>query len=66
MHIGHLIHSVVEEKNITIVEFSRQLSCSRTNVYKIFERSSIDTSTLQRISKILEHDFFKDISDDML
>lgn len=46
----------------TTVWLARQLGCARTYVYKIYERPSIDTSLLLRISKILEHDFFGDYS----
>lgn len=38
---------------------AQQLSCSRTNLYKIFKKQSIDTSELLRISRILDYDFFK-------
>lgn len=34
------------------------LHCDRTNVYKIFQKSSIDSSMLYRISCILGYDFF--------
>ena len=42
-----------------MVWFARKLSYSRTNVYKIFEKPSIDTNLLLRISSILNYDFFK-------
>jgi predicted transcriptional regulator len=60
--IGALIRKKLKEKN-TVVWFSKQLNCSRTNVYKIFERKSLDTTELMRISKILEYDFFADLSE---
>lgn len=36
----------------------RELSCSRTNMYKIFEKPHIDSEMLQRISVALDYDFF--------
>ncbi|MBO5720024.1 MAG: XRE family transcriptional regulator [Bacteroidales bacterium] len=42
------------------------LYCDRTNVYKIFQKESIDTLLLYRISKLLSHDFFKYYSDKLL
>lgn len=65
LHIGKLIQAKVEEENLSIVRFAQLLNCSRTNVYKIFERPSIDTNLLERISRILEYDFFHDISQNL-
>ena len=48
---------------MTVVSFAEQLSCSRANVYKIFDKKSIDTDMLMRISAILHYDFFAAISD---
>ena len=58
MHIGKLIRQKIVERGITVVSFAEQLSCTRINAYKIFERSSIDTDLLVRISKILDYNFF--------
>lgn len=63
MHIGMLIRLRLEEKGKSVVWFSRELSCSRTNVYKIFDKPSINTDMLRRISHILDYDFFKLYSD---
>lgn len=47
-----------EEKGIPIVRLARELSYSRTNMYKIFSKKSIDTDVLVRLSNILDFDFF--------
>lgn len=60
MHIGEAIKEELEKQGKTVVWFAEQLPCHRTNVYRIFERSSIDTQVLMRISEILQHDFFTD------
>ncbi len=65
MHIGKLIEQVMKEQGRTVVWLSRQLSCCRTNVYKIYEKGSIDTFLLLRISKILNYDFFIHFSDEL-
>lgn len=62
MHIGQLIKEQVEIQGKSVVWFARQLSYSRTNVYKIYEKSSIDTKVLLRISAILHYDFFENYS----
>lgn len=60
MHIGQLIKQKMEERHRTVVWLARKLSYSRTNIYKIYDKSSIDTEVLLRISLILEYDFFNE------
>lgn len=57
--IGVIIREKLKERGKPVVWLARQLSCSRTNIYKIFDKRSIDTNELMRISKILEYDFSK-------
>ena len=66
MHIGQRIKLIIDRhpKDHTVTWFARQLNCDRRNVYNIFARSTIDTELLRRISIILDHNFFKDLSDD--
>ncbi len=65
LQIGERIRRRLDEQNETVVWLSRQLSCSRTNVYKIFEKSNLDTGLLMRISTILKYDFFKLYSEEL-
>ena len=58
VNIGEIIKQKLKERRKTVVWLAREMSCSRTNIYKIFEKSSIDTAELLRISSILEYDFF--------
>lgn len=58
MHIGQLIREQVDRQGKSVVWLANQLSCSRTNIYKIYERPSIDTGLLLRISQVLNFDFF--------
>lgn len=59
IHIGIVIEKVLRDQGKTVTWFARSLYCDRTNVYKIFQRESVDSEMLYRISKILSHDFFK-------
>lgn len=59
LHIGNLIKAELERQERTVSWFARKLNCDRSNVYKIFKRSTIDTELLLRISKILHYDFFE-------
>ncbi len=62
IHIGAAIKRELERRQKTVVWLAEQIPCHRTNVYRIFEKDSIDTRTLMRISDILNHDFFADHS----
>ena len=66
MHIGKEIKHLLDlqPKHHTVTWFAEQLNCNRRNVYDIFSRSDIDTFLLRRISVILDHDFFADLSED--
>lgn len=62
-HIGHLIQAELKAPGRTVVWFAKAIHCDRTNVYKIFRNSHIDTDMLIRISKVLSHNFLKDAAD---
>jgi transcriptional regulator with XRE-family HTH domain len=57
--IGQKIKEVFEASGIKIGDFADKLGMVRQNVYRIFERTNIDTGLLIRISELLEHDFFQ-------
>ena len=64
--IGKLISDELIRQERTPAWLASKLGCDRTNAYKILKRSSIDTSLLARISIVLKHDFFLDLSVSML
>ena len=63
IHIGKSIEKVIREQGRSVSWFAKQICCERTNVYSIFNRASIDTGLLMRISIVLSHDFFKEYRD---
>lgn len=64
MHIGHLIRNVLDEKRISVRQFAMMANSECTNMYRILDRESIDLSVLERYSRILDHNFFQDLSDE--
>lgn len=62
--IGNLIEQEVRRQQIPITEFAKMINCKRNNVYDIFDRSTIDTELLKRISNALGRNFFQDLADD--
>ena len=63
-HAGQLIEHTLHSQGRTVTWFAKQLCCTRPNIYKIFRKSNIDMQLLWRISDILNHNFFKDLSAD--
>ena len=62
MHIGNCIREKLREDGRSVSWFAEKICCTRTHVYKIFKKESIDTALLERISRVLSHDFFEDMS----
>lgn len=61
VHIGLLIREKMLERGLSVSDFAHALHYERTNVYKIFKRSSIDVDLLLRISKVLSFDFLREV-----
>ncbi len=64
MHIGMRIKEVMAEKGISVITVAKEIECERTNVYNIFAREDINTRLLQKFCKVLNHDFFNELSKD--
>ena len=60
------IKEVLEEQGHNACWLASQIPCERSNVYNIFKRESIGIDLLFRISEVLGHDFFKEISDEIV
>ncbi|MCQ2292914.1 MAG: helix-turn-helix domain-containing protein [Bacteroidaceae bacterium] len=58
MHIGKEILEQVHASGMTVAGFAERLGYTRTSVYKLMQKSTIDTGTLVRVSRILNYDFF--------
>jgi len=58
VHIGRKIREVLDRSPMSITDFASEINRTRDVAYKIFAKDHIDTSLLQKISKVLNHDFF--------
>lgn len=61
-NIGAQIKHVMKESGVSTQQLAKDIHCHRQNIYKIFDKSDVDTAILRRISYALNHDFFADIS----
>lgn len=59
--IGELIKRQIEEQHVCISDFAKRINCTRSNVYDILKRESIDFKLLIDISKALNYDFINEI-----
>ena len=64
LNIGEQIKQELEAQERGVSWFADKLGCSRMAVYRIFDKNSIDTAMLLKISKILKRNFFSDLADD--
>ncbi len=64
MKLGEVIRNVLTERDITVKQFAETIGVKRPNAYRIFNQNSIDTALLMKISICLEHDFFRDLSNE--
>lgn len=64
LHIGSCIQAELKRQERSVMWFARKLNCDRSNIYNIFQRNTIDTELLMRISIVLNHNFFIDYVQD--
>lgn len=59
VNLGELIHSLVRDKGMSDSAFAQSIGLKRQNVKKtVFEKASLDTNLLCRISEALGCNFF--------
>lgn len=63
INIGEEIQKEMENQNIGATVMAKKIDTNRRRIYRIFEKNSIDTELLFKVSKVLKHDFFKLYSD---
>jgi hypothetical protein len=59
VHIGKEIKKIFGDSGMKISVFANKLNTVPRNIYNIFEKESIDTDKLHKISEILQYDFFR-------
>jgi hypothetical protein len=62
IHIGREIEKTLHSQGRTVTWLAKQLGCTRMSVYKMFDRESVGTMTLWKISRLLGRDFFIEYS----
>ena len=65
MHVGERIKEVLDEQGRSASWLASKIPCERTNMYDIFKREDVSVALLFKVSYILGHDFFLEISDEL-
>jgi len=63
IHLGNMVKRELKAQGRTVVWLARTINMERSSIYKMFERNTLDVGLLIRISLVMDHDFFQDISD---
>ena len=63
VNIGEIIRHELRNRKLTASWLATRLCCTRTNIYKIFKRTSIDSELLLRISNAIGVDLFRHYTD---
>ena len=65
IHIGKIIEEEMLRQERSPAWLARKINCARPNIYYIFRQESINTDLLLRISKALNHNFFRYYSEEV-
>ena len=65
IHLGNMIKRELKAQGRSVAWLARTIHKERSSIYKLFERNSLDVELLIRISIVMDHDFFLDISKKM-
>lgn len=63
--IGILIKEELLAQERSVAWFARKIHLDRSNVYRLFQKNSVDTDLLRRISQVLGRDFFAAYSEEI-
>ena len=66
IQIGILIKNRLKEDGRSVKWLAQKIQCKRRNIYDIFNRSSIDTAKLLRISLAMKYNFFLYFTENMI
>lgn len=64
LNIGLCIKEEMLKQERSMSWLARKLNRDRSAIYRMLNKNSIDTNTLSEISRLLNRDFFRDLSAD--
>lgn len=64
INIGQNIREELVRQERTVSWLARKINCTRTAVYRLMDKNSIDTHQLMLISQVLHRNFFIEINEE--
>ena len=65
IHIGSIIRKYMYNHGISPQWLASKIGCNRSKIYKIYEKKSIDTDLLIKISEILNYNFLDEYREEI-
>ncbi len=65
VHVGEMVRRRVVESGFSVAALARSIHCSRSNIYSLYKRKSIDIEQLLLLSKVLNYDFVSEYIGDV-
>lgn len=60
IHVGNMIKKELKKQGRSAKWLAKEIYCEKSNIYKMFNRKSIDLGQLMLISNVLQHNFLRD------
>lgn len=60
IHVGNMIKKELKKQGRSVNWLAKEIYCEKSNIYKMFNRKSIDLGQLMLISNVLQHNFLRD------
>ena len=58
INIGQEIRKELQAQERQVSWLATKMGCSRSTIYSIFDKTSVDTQTLLQLSRVLRRNFF--------
>lgn len=65
IHMGSNIRRIIEQQGMSVKSVAESLSMHRNTLHRILQQDSIDTGVLMKLCKLMHHDFFRELSDEV-
>ncbi|MBQ7420105.1 MAG: hypothetical protein IJV17_05105 [Prevotella sp.] len=63
--MGKRIKEVLDDQGRSASWLATKIPCERTNIYDVFKRKDVNVELLYKVSSILGHDFFLELSEEL-
>lgn len=65
VHFGKIIRNELRRQGISVTAFAQEMHCDRSNMYKLFKQSHLDSGFILRASVVLHRDLFALASEEL-